>query len=160
MKVWASVDGTDCPILEPRPFSRNWYSHKFRCAGVRYEIAVSIANGNIVWCNGPYQCGAFNDLSIFRDELKQFLDDGELLIADNGYKDERCILPEDCGPENLLFHKAVRARHECVNGRLKTFSILRYKFRHDVSLHKYCFHAIANIVKLSFDESPNFEITI
>ncbi|GAX10088.1 hypothetical protein FisN_2Lu360 [Fistulifera solaris] len=28
-----SVDGTDCPINEPSPFSPKWYSHKFKSAG-------------------------------------------------------------------------------------------------------------------------------
>lgn len=60
-----TVDGTDCQIFEPRPFSKQWYSHKFKKAGVRYEVAVCIQTGWIVWINGPYPCGAWPDIKIF-----------------------------------------------------------------------------------------------
>ena len=38
----ASVDGTHCPVFEPRcdPSSK-WYSHKFHRAGVSYELALA-----------------------------------------------------------------------------------------------------------------------
>ena len=34
-----SVDGTDCPIEEPRPFDKAWFSQKFKGPGVKYEVA-------------------------------------------------------------------------------------------------------------------------
>lgn len=36
------VDGTDFIIHEPSPFSPEWYSHKFRGLGWRYEVGVSV----------------------------------------------------------------------------------------------------------------------
>jgi len=38
-----SVDGTDCKILEPAPFSSQWYSYKHNRPVVWFEIAVSTA---------------------------------------------------------------------------------------------------------------------
>ena len=84
-----SVDGTDCPINDPKPFNSKWYSHKFKRAGVRYEVAVCIQTGDIVWVNGPYPCGRWPDISIFRDKLKWKLAAGEKVEADRGYRGEK-----------------------------------------------------------------------
>jgi hypothetical protein len=46
--------GTDFRILEPTEFDQKWFSHKFRGSGVRYEIGLCIATGNIVWAHGEY----------------------------------------------------------------------------------------------------------
>ena len=81
-----TIDGTDFRILEPRPFSKSWFSHKFKGPGVRYEIGVSIATGWIVWVNRPYRCGAWPDEKIAQDGLHHILEDGERYIADGGYK--------------------------------------------------------------------------
>ena len=52
-----SLNGTDCPIQEPSYFDKAWWSHKFNGPVVRYEIAVSIQTGWIVWVNSPYLAG-------------------------------------------------------------------------------------------------------
>ena len=52
-----TIDGVDFPIYEPTPFDFTWYSHKFRGAGVCYEIAVAIKTGDIVVFNGHFECG-------------------------------------------------------------------------------------------------------
>eukprot|EP00171_Calliarthron_tuberculosum_P019284 IDg19284t1 len=96
-RCFVTVDGTDCSIMEPQPFNRRWFSHKLRSAGIRYEIALSI-NGDIVWVNGPYPCGSHPDVVIFRDRLKSELLPGELVLADNGYGDERCLTPRNIVP--------------------------------------------------------------
>lgn len=43
-----SVNGTDFSICEPWPFDTKLYSHKFKVPGVRYEVGVCIAPGNII----------------------------------------------------------------------------------------------------------------
>ena len=43
-----SVDGTDFKIKEPTPFSPMWCSHKFKGAGLHYEVGVCILTGEIV----------------------------------------------------------------------------------------------------------------
>ena len=79
-----TIDGTDCQIYEPKPFSRCWYSHKFKGPGVRYEIGLNIQNGWIVWVNGPYPCGEWPDLRIARDRMVHMLLPVEMYVADGG----------------------------------------------------------------------------
>ena len=83
-----SVDGTDFEIYEPKPFSLGWFSHKFKGPGVRYEVALAISTGDIVHINGPFPCGNFPDLKIFRAKLKGMLEDGEMVEANRGYRRE------------------------------------------------------------------------
>ena len=59
------VDGTDFWICEPKPFAKDFYSHKFAKAGLRYEVGVCIQTGLIVWINGPFAAGKYNDITIF-----------------------------------------------------------------------------------------------
>ena len=66
-----TVDGTDCPIQEPSPFDKMWYSHKFNGAGVHYEVAVAIGTGHIVHVQGPYPCGAYPDIVIAREGVEK-----------------------------------------------------------------------------------------
>ena len=67
------------------PFSTEWYSHKFKGAGLCYEVGICIQTGDIVWFNGPFPCGEWPDLKIFRSKLKGKLPPGELVEADQGY---------------------------------------------------------------------------
>ena len=39
-------------------------------SGFRYEIAVCIHSGEIVWCHAPFKCGSYPDLRIFRLKVK------------------------------------------------------------------------------------------
>jgi hypothetical protein len=83
-----SVDGTDFRIETPKGQSRKYYSHKFKKSGLRYEIAISIQAGDIVWVNGPFPCGEWPDIKIFRKDLKGMLQFGEAVEADDGYRGE------------------------------------------------------------------------
>ena len=64
-------------------FNKERYSHKFKTAGVRvqYEIAVSILKGDVVWIHGPFPCGKWPDISIFRDSLINHLGQNERVEA-------------------------------------------------------------------------------
>ncbi len=143
-----SVDGTDCKIREPSPFSPKWYSHKHRWAGLRYEMAIFISTGYIVWVNGPFLCGSFSDLRIFWRNLKNILENDEQVIADRGCPDTKCVY---C-PSTLVYPDAlyltVRAKHEGVNKRIKQFKVINSTFRHNISTHGLCFHAVANPTEL------------
>lgn len=96
-----TVDGTDFPIYEPTPYSRKWYSHKFKGPGLRYEIAMSIQSGDIVWCNGPYPAG-WSDLKIARDALVFQLEPGEMVCADGGYRDGGEFFQTPTGEKNVF----------------------------------------------------------
>ena len=72
-----TVDGTDCKIQDPSPFQTKWYSHKHNGLGLHCELAVSVSLGHIGWANGPYPCGSFSDVKIYRQDLKEMLDGPE-----------------------------------------------------------------------------------
>ena len=148
-----TIDGTDCPIQEPIPFSRIWFSKKFHGAGLRYEVGVCIQTGDICWINGPFMCGLWPDINIFRAKLKRMLAPGELVVADKGYRGDKSVrIPSGSvsNTDRRAMQKAL-ARHETINRRFKCFSVLCDRFRHELRLHGKCFGAVALAVQLSFN---------
>lgn len=156
---YCSIDGTDCPIYEPSPFSGKWYSHKFKSSGLRYEVGTDVGDGNIVWICGPFPCGSHPDLKIFRSSLKTLLLNNERVITDNGYVDEKCLNRSQV-PASLAHRVGrIRARHEAINGRIKKFRAVSQQFRHDKCLHSMCFHAVGKITQVLMKyEEPMFDI--
>lgn len=158
-----SVDGTDCRIEEPRPFSRSWFSQKFKGPAVKYEIGLSVLTGDCVWINGPFK-GSKNDVTIFREGLIHRIPDGFYVIADKGYRGEpgKVSHPNRLDDDEVReFKKRVRARHETFNARLKAFEVLNQRFRHKpvMHLHKACFEAAAVIIQYSMElGSPLFDL--
>lgn len=160
-----SVDCTDFPIREPTFFSTQWFSHKFNGPGLRYEVALCIKTGFIVWVNGPFECGLWSDIKIFRNSLKTFLDHGERVEADDGYigdEPEFCKTPggfSSRSDKQNQFRMRLRSRHETVNARLKNFGILQQTYRHDVIAHASVFRACAVLVQLSIESGePLFQV--
>ena len=80
-----SVDGTNFKIQQPQIFETKWFSHKFKGPGLRYEVALNIQTGDIVWSHGPFPPGAHMDLAIFLQGLAHKLEPGERVEADKGY---------------------------------------------------------------------------
>jgi hypothetical protein len=140
-----SIDGTHCPINEPRPFSTTWSSHKFGgAAGVDYEIGLRVHESKVAWISGPYPAGT-NDLTVFKDNLMNLLPNGKRVIADDAYSsavDYASCRNEFDPPEIAYFKERVMARHESFNSRLKKFKCFVQKWRHDLSLHKIVFEAV------------------
>lgn len=165
-----TVDTTDCQIQEPTvkggmkksgrwlPFNPAWYSHKFKGAGVRYEVAASIQTGDIVWLNGPFPCGKMNDIAIFKSKLLKKLNPGEMVEADGIYRGV-----EGVRSKGDYFSKSdkkakgrARARHETENSRFKFWNCASDIWRHHVSKHKIAFTAVVVITQLAFEagEAP------
>lgn len=140
--VKVSLDGTDFKIREPVPFSKKWFSHKFKGAGIRYEIGISIGGGEIVWASGGLPCGDWPDLKIAR-QLYIHYAKNEITLADKGYRDATYFKQP-----TSLHEKRILARHETLNGRLKNFKILSSKYRHPLKKHPRVFHAVVNIVQV------------
>lgn len=145
-----SIDGADFKIPN---HGRKYYSHKFKGSGLRYEVGLSIQKGDICWIFGPFKCGQFNDLMIFRMGLKKELGRGEKVIADGIYGAEAPLKVRAPGtifskPQNQAMEKRVRARHEHCNRRMKQWAILRQEFRHDLTHHESVFCAIAVMTQL------------
>lgn len=141
-----SLDGTDFRINEPTPFDKKWYSHKFKAAGVRYEIAISIVMGDIVWASGGFPCGEWPDLKIAKDLYLQYASD-EVTLADKGYR----FQPYFKQPSNAM-EKRILARHETLNGRVKEFAILSNRFRNSLKKHPMVFHAVTNVIQVSISD--------
>ena len=145
--IRVSIDSIDCRIQEPSPFEEKWYSHKYKGPGIRYEVGVGI-NGSIVWVHGGFPCREWSDLKIAQDVILHYLDDGEKLLADGGYRgDERIITPDGLNNSVSRIRSVCRARHENINARLKNFNVLSDTYRHNLKKHPMCFHAVANIVQ-------------
>jgi len=156
-----TIDGTDCPIVEPIPFCKSWWTKKFNGAGLRYEVGVCIQTGDIVWINGPFRCGAWPDIRIFRRNLKHRLAPGEMVECDAGYRgDPRCrhkyiIMTRSDG----MAKDAARARHENVNSDIKKFDCLKQHWHHERALHKYAFGAAAVLTQLRYSAEGNTQVT-
>jgi hypothetical protein len=153
-----SVDCMDCPIREPQPFDRGLFSHKFRGAGFRYELALSLSSDDIVSVVGPFPCGRMPDVVIARQGgLVGKLEEGESFFADNGYRGLDNITHTPCGNE---FEDRALARQEVLNSKLKQFKVLDQPFRHDFSEHHTCFKATVAITQigLSMGEIKLFKL--
>lgn len=146
--MYLSLDGTDCSIEEQTPFSREWYSHKLNGPGLRYEIGLNIASGDIVWAYGGYPWGSYPDLKLARECYVHAVGLGEKTIADNGYKDPKYFIYPAAYPNTAQSQSRIRARHETVNKRLKQWNVLVHAFRHDISKHIRCFHAVVNVTQI------------
>jgi hypothetical protein len=156
-----SLDGTDCRIQEPRPFNPKWCSHKFKGPGVRYEVGLCIQTGWIVWVHGPYPCGSHPDLKIARMGVFTQLNEGEMVVADGGYRDGRVFADTPTGMNNAdqRMKSIVRARHETVNGRIKNFRILKDIYRSNLDDHGLVFKACAVIIQIAIQtDEPLFEV--
>jgi hypothetical protein len=156
-----TVDGTDFKIARQTPHAKDkmYYSHKFKHAALRYEVAVCIQTGMIVWFNGPFPAGRWPDINIFRRNLKNMLLPGEMVEADRGYKDVACrhcdvvVSKSDARAKS----RAMR-RHETVNSDLKTFGCLENRWRHDLTKHGLAFTACAFLIQMKYklEGGPKF----
>lgn len=143
-----TVDCTDvkCPNWGPI-FST--YKHGKK-GGLRYEIAICIQTGHIVWINGPFPAGRFNDITIFRSSLLSFLDEDERVEADDGYIGEaplhiKCPKSFANPEETEYMQQRVRSRQETINKRLKDWNVLQVPYRHEPEDHGWVFRACAVI---------------
>lgn len=126
--------------------------------GIRYEIGLSIKNGEIVWAYGGVPCGENPDLLIARDFFVDMLEEGEKAVADKGYNDAKYFVTPKNTPHYPNIH-VLLARHETVNKRIKQWKILGTRFRHSLYRHPMCFYAIINITQIALEsENPLFSI--
>jgi hypothetical protein len=127
-----SLDGTDCPVNEPWPFDKTWYSQKFNGPGVKYEVGVCIKTGYIlVWINGPV-VASMNDSTLFKSLLMHLLCEHEGVEIDAGYNGADSLKNPQVSVSRIQCcqKNKVSGRHENVNGRLKIFNVLNIPFRH------------------------------
>ena len=88
---------------------------------------MCIQTGLIVWINGPFAAGKYNDITIFRSKMIYKLLDWEMVEADQGYvgQPDKIRVKYELGvSENQIEAKVrARARGETINGRFKNFRI-------------------------------------
>lgn len=143
---------------------RAFWSYKFKSDGLRYEVGLSILNGDICWINGPFPPGIWNDGDIFKSLLVHMLDENERVEADDGYRGSapqhvKCPSNLATSNEQRELARRVMSRHETVNRRFKQFQILKQVFRHDIRLHQVVFTAIAVLTQISIENGDElFEI--
>lgn len=158
-----SIDGTHCPIWEPKPWSKANSSYKYGGSpGVNYELGISLYEPKLMWIHGPTQPGAKTDLMVFQEKLKGELPPDKRVIADGIFAPEKehCSTKNDLDPKPLaqLKYRAC-ARHESFNQRLKCFNCLhKMPYRHGRTLknaphlpHSVAFRACCLLVQVQLD---------
>jgi hypothetical protein len=148
-----SIDGSHCPIEEPKPFSTMWSSHKFGgSAGLNYELGLWIDQPELLWLYGLTPPGSMPDISVFQhafnQELQNFVDETGAHIrglGNKGYGGEPAFLStfnELDTAELAEFKNRALARHKTFNQKLKMFKCLRENFRHGITFHGVAFRCV------------------
>ena len=141
--------------MEPTEFDPKWWSHKFNGPGLRYEVALCIRTGYIVWVNGGLPCGEWPELRLARNAFIGRLQPGEMALADQGYRDQ--LYFEFANGDHRK--QKILARHETVNSRIQMFGCMSQRFRHSLYLHPRFFHAVVNIIQLMIENGePLFPV--
>jgi len=159
MRPSCIVDVTECPI--ERPFLNEWefFSGKKRRHTLKYEIAVHIQTGRIVWIAGPFR-GSVHDLTIARNGFIHNLFHNEQVLGDKAYVgDPRFIAPfrPACTTAQEHFNYIVSCKRllvEQVIKRIKHFHAVCHEWRQSLPLHGIVFKVIANIVVMSLFIEP------
>jgi hypothetical protein len=121
-----TVDGTDFRVPQKGTATKGntFASYKYAGkSGLRYKLGVSILGGDLVWIQGPYPAGKYNDIKIFNKVLCHFLDLGEQVKADEGYVGypDKIKCPQNVGnlAEKWAMQGRVRAHHKTLSGQQK-----------------------------------------
>ena len=149
-----TVNGTDFCIFEQ---GSTFYNHKFKGSGLRYEVGMCILTGKLVWINGPFECGIWPVIKIFRSALMLELEDGERVEADDRYLGKapqhiKCPKSFCNTAETTRMQSRICMRQESVNKRFKQFGILKQViYCHDLSDHGDLFREIAVITEIAIE---------
>ena len=84
-----TINGTDFRIPQKGIAKKGnaFASHKYAGkSALRYELGVDILAGNLIWIQGPYPAGKHTDIKICNKVLRNFLEPGERVEADEGYR--------------------------------------------------------------------------
>ncbi|KAJ3279288.1 hypothetical protein HDU79_000714 [Rhizoclosmatium sp. JEL0117] len=79
------MDGVDIEVTLAHPLDAALFSHKFKSAGYRFQVATALVTSKIVYISGGTPCRMFNDLDQAQRTLLLELEDGEKVAADKGY---------------------------------------------------------------------------
>lgn len=112
---------------------------------MRYELGISIQNGDLVWLLGPFPCGSHPDIKIARMSIVHNIGVDEMILADSGYRDkgEYFDTPTGLNNKGQYMRSIARSRHEIFNSRVKRFKILSTTYRGEISKHYLYFYTVA-----------------
>ncbi|KAJ3279352.1 hypothetical protein HDU79_000683 [Rhizoclosmatium sp. JEL0117] len=158
------VDGIDILIEEVYPFFKGLYSHKFKHAAYRYQVASAIGVSKFVHISGSVPCGLYTDLKMVKKSLLPKLEIGEKVAADEGYVGVpgKIMTRLPGNSPSIIKHNRnlsiMQSRHEGMNGKLKDFGILFQMFRWRREEHYLIFTAVAQITQVKMRLEPVYDI--
>ena len=157
-----TIDGVHFKILEYYPFNKKWFSHKFKRAGITYEIGCNVHTGDICWAFGGYPAGV-SDLTMERQGILRVLPPTEIIIADKGYVGEGGNIISPILERSHSFnkqHKVIMATHEHVNKRVKYCACMSMVWRHGWKMHILAFYAVVSLTQINIENgepmSPSY----
>ena len=163
-----SVDCVNFGTNEPRHptlhKNKKMFDRKNGKAGLTYEIALHLWESRVVWFNGPYPPNDGGDRAIFVYKgLNDKIPDGKKAVADKIYKGLAKIALHNSldDEETRQFKARARSRQESINARLKSFGVLKQRFRHRGGLpkHKTFASAVMTLVCVSLEDgAPLFSV--
>ena len=171
-KYVVTVDCVDCHIREPKHPEKNidtsYSSHKFKKAGLRYELGIDVHHPSLVWLSGPHKAGSDSDKIIFkqkdglRDKLKKLVQYGKKGIADGGYEGHEKYLSLsstlDKGPVRE-FKSRARSRHEGFNSEIKKYRSMATYWEQGRKKHGIAFRAVCVTLQYAMENgSPLFDV--
>jgi len=153
------VDCTVCPIQRPQEndVQRLFYSGKHKMHCIKYEVGVRL-DGLICWVNGPH-AGSKADITAYREErVEQYLQPGEVILADKGYLGEaRIVTPtkkpagRDLTEDESVFNSLVNEKRIIVENTFavaKEFRALSSPWRQQLWRHSIVFFVVCEIVNM------------
>lgn len=154
-------DCSDFPIKEPGPFDRTFWSHKVNGPALKYSVAQSIHNGNIVHWSGPYKPSEA-DVTIFRNDLMTKLPPDEPVEVDRGCGGENQLKTPDIAKSRSgrKQKSKVRSRQETIFAKVKAFECFQTAFRHSHEKHELCVGAVLVLLQIGFDLGTNRQYDI
>lgn len=173
-RIYTALDATVCPIQRP---GRSWADQKAffdpkKGLGLKYEIAIGVRDGRIIWIAGPGPASIhdklFTDTYGFALEMAKGAEHRNFLegvFCDKGYVGLPPWAfhpikghPNYLTPAEAQYNKTLsshRVMVERVFARIKSFAILSEPFRGDHDLHGVYFRVICYLVNLSAEiDSP------
>jgi hypothetical protein len=132
------------------------FYRKTNGVAVKYQISVCNQSGDIDWVINPFKAGKWNNIKLYRRDLKGALSSGEMVEADRGYMGDdtvRCPVTVFSWADSHAKSNA-RARHKMIILRLLIFGVLSNVFRDDRDLHQFAFHAVAVITHIENGSPP------
>ena len=126
-----------------------------------WQARLALDAVRVTWDSGPGV--AWKTTEQMYDAALSALDEpGEKVIADMGYRGDIKVFTklDAATPEKRQIIQRIRARHETINRRIKTWMILGGKYRHGLNKHGIIFQAVLVIEQLSMENGhPPFQIT-